>query len=179
MQEAIASGIVEPTAMCLSTVGRTGRPSSRMVLLRGQDEHGFVFFTNYRSRKGEELEAQGYACLNFWWGELERQIRIEGSISRVSAMESDAYWNSRPPESRNASAASPQSQVIASREELEVKVAALAKQYPAGAPRPANWGGYRLTPDYFEFWQGGVARMHDRLAYRMTESGWMIERLAP
>jgi len=179
LQEAISAQVVEPTAMCLSTVGEDGRPSSRIVLLRGQDERGFCFFTNYRSRKGREISTQGYGCLNFWWGSLERQIRIEGRIEQVSPSESDAYWNTRPYDSQLASAASPQSEVVESRDALAALVHRVQQANPETVARPEHWGGYRLVADRYEFWQGGPARLHDRLVYRQTASGWTIERLAP
>jgi pyridoxamine 5'-phosphate oxidase len=179
LQEAISAKVVEPTAMCLSTVGEGGRPSSRIVLLRGQDERGFTFFTNYLSRKGEEIGENRFACLNFWWGSLERQIRIEGWAEKVSADESDAYWNTRPYDSQLASAASPQSQVVESRETLTALVHRVQQENPELVERPSHWGGYRLVPERFEFWQGGPARLHDRLVYRLQGSAWVIERLAP
>jgi len=179
LDEARAVNIVEPTAMCLSTVDNTARPSSRMVLLRGLDERGLTFFTNYESRKGMELVISQHACLCFWWGELQRQVRVEGWCDKVTDEESDAYFNSRPYESQLASAASPQSHVISSREELESKVEELRAKYPTAVPRPAEWGGFRLSPDWFEFWQGRKARLHDRFRYRLVGEVWVIERLAP
>ncbi|MBC8065512.1 MAG: pyridoxamine 5'-phosphate oxidase [Chlorobia bacterium] len=179
LQDAIADKVVEPTAMCLSTVGPDGKPSSRIVLLRGQDEFGFTFFTNYLSRKGQEISGSQWGCLNFWWGSLERQIRIEGSIERVSPEESDSYWRDRPYESRLASAASPQSQVVENREELVAMVEQVRIDRADDVLRPAHWGGYRLVPEYFEFWQGGPARLHDRLVYQRTADQWTIKRLAP
>lgn len=179
LQEAIAVQVVEPTAMCLSTVGRDGRPSSRIVLLRGHDDRGFTFFTNYDSRKGHEIGEHPLGCINFWWGSLERQIRVEGSIEPVSAEESEEYWDSRPYESQVASAASPQSHVILGRERLDEQIAQVRGTYPDQVPRPSHWGGYRLKPNYFEFWQGGPARLHDRLVYRRDDLGWKMERLAP
>ncbi len=179
LQEAVAAKVVEPTAMCLSTVGKDARPSSRIVLLRGQDERGFTFFTNSRSRKGEEIAVSGYGCLNFWWGSLERQIRIEGMIKQIAPEESDAYWATRPYESQLASAASPQSETVESREALMELLERLRAQHPNAVPRPDHWGGYRLVPDYFEFWQGGPARLHDRLAYGLELGVWTVKRLAP
>lgn len=179
LDEAIAANVVEPSAMCLSTVGPLNRPSARMVLLRGLSERGLTFFTNYESRKGSELDLNPWACATFWWGGLERQVRIEGRISMLSAEESDAYFAARPRQSQLASAASPQSQAVANREELEGLVAQLAAQYPADVPRPEHWGGYVLTPDQFEFWQGRSARLHDRLAYLREDDAWRIARLAP
>ena len=179
VSEAMEEQIVEPTAACLSTVSAEGRPSSRMVLLRGIDDAGITFFTNYLSRKGRELAANPVACLNLWWAGLERQVRIEGEVSAVSSDMSDEYWRERPRDSQLASAASPQSTVIADRDVLFEKVTELAGRYPDAVPRPENWGGYRLEPDCFEFWQGGVSRLHDRFEYRLCEGTWKIQRLAP
>jgi pyridoxamine 5'-phosphate oxidase len=169
---------IEPNAMTVSTVAQNGRPSSRVVLLRGLSEQGLTFYTNYESRKGAEIAATGAACLGFWWPALERQVRIEGSISRVAAEESDAYFASRPLESQLASAASPQSQGV-TRNDLEARVAALRLEYPVSVPRPAHWGGYVVAPDYLEFWQGRKARLHDRIAYRLDNGVWQRLRLAP
>ncbi len=179
LQEAIAEKVVEPTAMCLSTVSSDGRPSSRIVLLRAQDDRGFTFFTNYLSRKGREAEANPRGCLNFWWGSLERQIRIEGQIEKVSVDESNAYWAERPYESQIASATSPQSRSIESRDALIKLVNQAQLAHPDFVARPDHWGGYRLVPDYFEFWQGGPARLHDRIAFRRVAANWQIDRLAP
>ena len=176
--EAEGAGVYEPNAMNVATVGADGRPSSRTVLLRGLDARGLTFFTNYDSRKGQELGANPFACLHFWWGQLERQVRVEGRMSRVSAEESDAYFASRPYESQAASAASPQSQPI-TRAALEALVADLKRQHSDGIPRPAGWGGYRLEPARFEFWQGRPARLHDRLVFTREGEGWSIERIAP
>lgn len=179
LQEAIAAKVVEPTAMCLSTVGEDGKPSSRIVLLRSHDDQGFTFFTNYESRKGHEIGGHPFGCLNFWWGSLERQIRIEGSIEPVSAEESNEYWSTRPRESQVASAASLQSQVIPNREHLDELIDQVRGTYADQVPRPSHWGGFRLKPNYFEFWQGGPARLHDRLEYRRDASSWIMKRLAP
>lgn len=179
LQEAIAAKVVEPTAMCLSTVGPEGKPSSRVVLLRGHDERGFTFFTNYESRKGLEIGENPHGCLNFWWGALERQIRIEGSIEPVSPSESNQYWSSRPLDSQVASAASPQSQVIPSRKKLDELIAEVRKVHADHIPRPSHWGGYRLLPNYYEFWQGGISRLHDRLTYGLVAGTWQMDRLAP
>jgi pyridoxamine 5'-phosphate oxidase len=179
--EARAASPIEPNAMALATVGADGRPSLRMVLLKGADERGFVFYTNYESRKGRELADTPWAALTFFWPEMERQIRIEGRVEPVSAEESDAYFHSRPVGSQLSASASRQSEVIAGREELEQRVAALSAQYQdQEIPRPENWGGFRVIPDAIEFWQGRASRLHDRLRYRLLASGdWQIERLSP
>jgi len=179
--EARAASPVEPNAMALATVGADGRPSLRMVLLKGADERGFVFYTNYQSRKGRELADTPWAALTFFWPEMERQIRIEGRVEPVSAEESDTYFHSRPVGSQLSASASRQSEVIAGREELEQRVAALSAQYQnQEIPRPENWGGFRVIPDAIEFWQGRASRLHDRLRYRLLASGgWQIERLSP
>ena len=169
----------DPTAMALCTVARDGRPSARMVLLKEFDTRGFVFFTNYRSRKGREIGASRVATLLFYWASLERQVRIDGRVSAVSDAESEAYFSSRPLESRWSAVASPQSEVVDSREDLEARVAAVRAQFGDDVPRPAWWGGYRVTPTEFEFWQGRPNRLHDRLRYRQREGGWIRERLAP
>jgi len=179
--EARAASPVEPNAMALATVGADGRPSLRMVLLKGADERGFVFYTNYQSRKGRELADTPWAALTFFWPEMERQIRIEGRVEPVSAEESDTYFHSRPVGSQLSASASRQSEMIAGREELEQRVAALSAQYQnQEIPRPENWGGFRVIPDAIEFWQGRASRLHDRLRYRLLASGgWQIERLSP
>ena len=178
LEIAVQAGVTEPNAMTLCTVAANNRPSSRVVLLRGLDDQGLTFFTNYQSRKGQELSQQGFACLNFWWAALERQVRVEGIVNKVSSAESDAYFASRPYESQLASAASPQSQVV-SRQELESRVTALRLEYPDQVPRPAHWGGFRLVPDTFEFWQGRKARLHDRICYQLEADSWVKTRLAP
>ena len=169
----------DPTTMAVSTADRQGRPSSRMVLLKGVDERGFVFYTNYRSRKGQDIGQTRFASLLFYWPSLERQVRIEGKIAAVSDAESDAYFASRPLESRWSAVASPQSEVIDSRDDLEVRVAAVRQQYGDEVPRPAWWGGYRVVPSVVEFWQGRPNRLHDRLRYTAITGGWRRERLAP
>lgn len=180
--EAVAAQLPEPNAMTLATVGDDGRPAARIVLLKGADARGFVFFTNYDSRKGRELARDPRAALLFFWVELERQVRIEGVTERVSATESDAYFASRPRSSRFGAWASPQSATIESRAVLEERFAQVAARYAdeeAPVPRPPNWGGYRLAPDRLEFWQGRSSRLHDRILYRRAVDGWAIERLAP
>ena len=167
------------TAMTLATATPDGRPSARMVLLKGFDSRGFVFYTNYDSRKALEIAATQHAALLFYWASLERQARIEGSIARVSDAESDAYFASRPLESRWSAHASPQSRAIDSRESLEAAVARVRAQFGDAVPRPAGWGGYRVIPDAFEFWQGRENRLHDRLAYTLAADGWRRTRLAP
>jgi len=179
LKAALGANLVEPHGMILSTVGTNGRPSSRVVLLRSFDERGFVFFTNYHSRKGQDLVANSSAALNFWWPELHRQVRIEGAVEKVEPELSDSYFTSRPYESQIGSAASPQSEVIANRAVLDAGIAELRAQYPESLPRPAHWGGFRLKPDYFEFWQGRPNRLHDRLSYTWQDGSWKIRRLAP
>jgi pyridoxamine 5'-phosphate oxidase len=179
-EQATHAGLLEPHAMNLATATPDGRPSARMVLLRGFDERGFCFYTNYESRKAAELAANPMAALVFWWGELERQVRIEGTVERTSRAESEAYFASRPPGSQLSAAASPQSRVIADRAVLERRAAELATAVPDGqVPLPDFWGGYRLAHEVVEFWQGRPNRLHDRLRYRRVGDIWRIERLAP
>jgi pyridoxamine 5'-phosphate oxidase len=179
--EATKSTVPEPNAMTLATCTIDGRPSARIVLLRGVDERGFAFFTNYESRKARELDSNPWAALVFFWHDLERQVRVEGRVERVSAEESDVYFHGRPESSRIGAWASPQSQVIPSREALEERFGDLENRFADGAiSRPPNWGGYRLVPDTVEFWQGRPSRLHDRLRYTRDQRGvWRIERLAP
>jgi pyridoxamine 5'-phosphate oxidase len=179
-KEAIAAKMPMLNSMTLATVAASGRPSARIVLLKGVDARGFVFYTNYSSRKGTELAANPLAALLFHWTELEREVRIEGGVEKVSAQESDEYFASRPLGSRHAAIASPQSAVVANRAELEASFAAAEKLHGESPARPPHWGGYRVLPDAIEFWQGRPNRLHDRLLYkRAGGSEWKIERLAP
>jgi pyridoxamine 5'-phosphate oxidase len=179
LQEAIQAELPEPNAMTLATVGGDGRPSTRVVLIKGCDERGVVWYTNYDSRKGRELSAHPMAALQFHWVELERVVRIEGAVQRVSDAESDAYFASRPLDSRIGAWASPQSQVIEGRGVLVANAAKYSAQFLLNPPRPQHWGGYRLVPDRWEFWQGRKSRLHDRLRYRLQDGAWLRERLAP
>ena len=177
--EALRAEISTPNAMTLATAAADGSPSARIVLLKGIDHNGFVFYTNYQSRKGRELAANPRAALVFHWTDLEREVRVEGMVERVSAAESDEYFASRPLPSRHAAIASPQSEVVASRALLERKFAEAADNHGGEPGRPAHWGGYRLKPVAVEFWQGRPSRLHDRLLYTLAADRWTIRRLAP
>jgi pyridoxamine 5'-phosphate oxidase len=178
--EAVAARLPEPNAMTLATVGPDGRPSARIVLLKGVDPRGLAFFTNYDSRKARELPDGAHAALLFYWHELERQVRIEGRVERIGAAESDTYFASRPRASRIGAWASPQSRVIADRAWLEQRFAEAQARFPGDdVPRPPHWGGYRVVPESFEFWQGRASRLHDRIAYRRASGDWTVVRLAP
>lgn len=180
LNEAISGEVPEPNAMTLATVGSDLRPSTRIVLIKGYDEQGIVWFTNYGSRKGRELAGNPFAALQFHWVELERVVRIEGRVEKVSDEDSDSYFKSRPLDSRIGAWASPQSEVIASRAVLVANAAKFGAQFLMQPPRPPYWGGYRLVPDRWEFWQGRKSRLHDRLRYSLQGDGdWLRERLAP
>ncbi|GAB4214057.1 MAG: pyridoxamine 5'-phosphate oxidase [Rhodoferax sp.] len=183
LDEAIAAQVPEPNAMTLATVGSDLRPSTRVVLIKALDERGIVWYTNYLSRKGQELAGNPFAALQFHWVELERVVRIEGRVEKVSEAESDAYFHSRPLDSRIGAWASPQSQVIANRGVLVANAAKYGAKYLLNPPRPPHWGGYRLLPEQWQFWQGRKSRLHDRLRYTLQPDGatpqWLRERLAP
>jgi pyridoxamine 5'-phosphate oxidase len=179
LKEAIAAEVPEPNAMTLATVGSDLRPSTRIVLIKGYDERGIVWYTNYHSRKGRELAGNPFAALQFHWVELERVVRIEGRVEFTSAEESDAYFHSRPLDSRIGAWASPQSEVIEGRSVLVANAAKYGAQFLLKPPRPPHWGGYRLVPDNWQFWQGRKSRLHDRLRYRQEAGAWVRERLAP
>jgi pyridoxamine 5'-phosphate oxidase len=181
LDEAIASGIHLPEAMTLATATAEGKPSARLVLLKGADKRGFVFYTNYNSMKARELDSNPQAALVFYWPQLERQVRVEGEVERTGTDESDAYFKTRPRESQIGALASPQSEVIASRETLQQKADELERLYRnREVERPAHWGGYRLLPERIEFWKGRPGRLHDRIVYeRQVDGSWSIKRLAP
>ncbi len=178
-QAALKAKVAEPNAMTVATVGADGRPSTRVVLVKSFDADGVVFYTNYHSRKARELAANPYAALQFHWVELERVVRIEGRVERTSAEESDAYFAKRPVDSRIGAWASPQSEVIANRGVLLANAAKASAKYGLHPPRPENWGGYRVVPDVWEFWQGRKSRLHDRVRFRLVDGRWHKERLAP
>ena len=179
LDHAVAAKVPEPNAMTLATVDTGGRPSTRVVLIKYADERGLVFFTNYDSRKGHELAANPHAALQFHWVELERVVRVEGIVEKTSADESDAYFVTRPLDSRLGAWASPQSQVISSRAVLVANAAKASARFGLNPPRPGHWGGYRLVPDAWEFWQGRKSRLHDRVRFRLVDGTWRKERLAP
>jgi pyridoxamine 5'-phosphate oxidase len=180
LKEAIASEVPEPNAMTLATVASNLRPSTRVVLIKGYDAQGITWYTNYASRKGQELAGNPFAALQFHWVELERVVRIEGIVEKVSAEESDAYFHTRPLDSRVGAWASPQSEVISGRGVLVANAARYAAQFLLQPPRPPHWGGYRLKPENWQFWQGRKSRLHDRLRYSLMADGhWLRERLAP
>jgi pyridoxamine 5'-phosphate oxidase len=181
LDEAIKAELPEPNALTLATADRTGRPFARVVLLKDCDADGFVFYTNYRSDKGQQLAENPHAALVFLWLELERQVRVEGIVSKVSPAESEAYFHTRPRESQLGALASRQSQIVADRQTLDTRYQQLAAQYPDdNIPMPNQWGGYRVKPEMLEFWQGRHGRMHDRLRYRwQKDGGWWLERLEP
>jgi pyridoxamine 5'-phosphate oxidase len=179
LQQALSTSLPEPNAMTLATVSADGRPSTRVVLIKGYDTRGIVWYTNYQSRKGQELAGNPFAALQFHWVTQERVVRIEGRVEKTSAEESDAYYASRPLDSRLGAWASPQSQPINSRTVLVANAARTAAEYGLHPPRPPHWGGYRLVPDRWEFWQGRQSRLHDRLVYRLVDGAWLRERLAP
>ncbi|MCW5938572.1 MAG: pyridoxamine 5'-phosphate oxidase [Fimbriimonadaceae bacterium] len=178
IDEASEAGLIEPTACALATAGKDGRPSNRIVLLRKLDD-GLVFFSNYESRKGQELATNPLAAMTFFWPQLQRQARIEGTVAKVSAAESDEYFAGRPYGSQLAAAASPQSQKIRDRAALTARAEELAAVYPDQVPRPSHWGGFRLTPEAIEFWQGRPGRLHDRILFERGPEGWARARLAP
>lgn len=177
--DAVNAELPEPNAMTLATIGLDGMPAARLVLLKEVDDRGFVFFTNYRSRKGLELAAHPKAALVFWWAELERQVRIEGNVEQISAAESDAYFQSRPLGSRWGAWASQQSEILESYADLEARLAEVEARYGENVPRPEHWGGYRVLPTLIEFWQGRPNRLHDRLCYRRQGDHWQRVRLYP
>ena len=177
--DAVAASLPEPNAMTLATVDGAQRPSTRIVLIKQFDTRGPVWFTNYQSRKGRELAKNHFAALQFHWTELERVVRIEGRVEKIDDAESDAYFSSRPLDSRIGAWASPQSETINGRAVLVARAAQFAAKFLLNPPRPPHWGGYRLVPDRFEFWQGRPSRLHDRIVYSLVDGAWGIERLAP
>jgi pyridoxamine 5'-phosphate oxidase len=181
MRDALDAKLRMPNEMTLATADSRGRPAARIVLLKGLDDRGFTFFTNYESRKGKHLAENPHAALVFYWADLERQIDVAGHVEKVSVDESEAYWRTRPPASRRAAWASRQSEVIQNRDELEDRVREIEERWPEDdIPLPPQWGGFRLIPETIEFWQGRPNRLHDRLIYRrVAEMGWLIERLSP
>ena len=179
LEEAVQAGLPLPNAMTLATVTPEGAPDARIVLLKGLERGGFAFYTNYSSRKARQMQTRPRACLVFQWSELERQIRIEGAVEKVTAAESDAYFASRPLGARLSAWASPQSAPVASRQLLEKSMEEARKRHGDAPPRPPHWGGYRVIPQRMEFWQGRADRLHDRLLYTAAAAGWKIERLAP
>lgn len=179
LSEALQKGIPEPNAMTVATVGADGRPSTRPVLIKGLDERGIVWYTNYDSRKGHDLEVHPFAALQFHWVELERVVRIEGEVEKVSPQESDAYFRSRPLAHRIGAWASHQSRAIAGRGEIMARAAEYGLKFGLNPPRPPQWGGYRLKPAYWEFWQGRSSRLHDRIAYTAEHGEWRRQRLSP
>lgn len=179
LAQALEAQVPEPTAMTLATVDGEGRPSARIMLLKALDGRGFVFYTNYESRKGRQLAARPLGCLVFFWVQLERQVRIEGRVEKVAAAESDKYFSSRPVGARLSARASAQSEVVADRNFLESALREQKAQHGENPPRPAHWGGYRVIPSRIEFWQGRENRLHDRLLYTSAKGAWRIERLAP
>jgi pyridoxamine 5'-phosphate oxidase len=177
--QALEAGVPDANAMTLATVDSDGRPSARIVLLKDVADGSFSFFTNYKSRKARQLEASPYGALVFYWHELERQVRVEGRVERVDAAVSDEYFASRPRPSQIGAWASPQSDVVTSRDDLNRQLDVIEERFPNAVPRPEHWGGYKLVPDLIEIWQGRLGRLHDRICYRRAEGGWTIERLAP
>jgi pyridoxamine 5'-phosphate oxidase len=180
LNEALNALLPEPTAMVVATVDASGKPSSRVVLLKGIEGDGFIFYTNYLSRKGDQIAENQHACINFFWAELERQVRVEGLITKVPAAISDAYFSSRPRASQLGAWVSPQSKTIESREILEKRVEEFTARFESKeVPRPEHWGGYKLSPESVEFWQGRPSRLHDRILYTLENNQWKINRLAP
>ena len=177
--EAIEAKVHEPTAMNLATLNAQGKPSSRVVLLKEVNSQGFVFFTNYQSQKGQALAINPFAALNFFWPELERQVRVEGAVEKLPEAQSDDYFAGRPYTSRIGAWASEQSTVIKSKNILLAKAGLIAAKYPFNVPRPPHWGGYLVIPEMIEFWQGRPSRLHDRIRYRLENNLWIIERLSP